>query len=90
MGSSSLVVLVSMVQHAPHVLLLDEPTAALDEVNARLVIESLKTLAREKKMVILVVTHDMELLAEYAQGNYFELKRTTETSAREIVCCSAQ
>ena len=43
---------------SPRVILADEPTAALDAENGRLVTEILRELARERGTTVVVVTHD--------------------------------
>jgi len=50
----------------PSVLLLDEPTTALDVVNQRLVIDVLLDLRNELGVTILFVTHDLSVVAELA------------------------
>lgn len=50
----------------PSVLLLDEPTTALDVVNQRLVIEVLLDLRDELDAAMLFVTHDLSVVAELA------------------------
>ena len=44
----------------PKVLLADEPTANLDSVSARVVLELFRTLNRELKQTILMITHEPE------------------------------
>ena len=46
----------------PALLLADEPTASLDRVSGREVVELMQTLAREKGTTILLVTHDNRIL----------------------------
>lgn len=46
----------------PNLILADEPTAALDRVTGRQVVELLQTLARSKSIPILMVTHDNRIL----------------------------
>lgn len=46
----------------PSLVLADEPTAALDKVTGRQVVELLQTLARSKGIPILMVTHDNRIL----------------------------
>jgi len=46
----------------PSLILADEPTAALDEKSARLVVNLLKQLARTRRTTILMVTHDKRIL----------------------------
>jgi peptide/nickel transport system ATP-binding protein len=51
----------------PSVLVLDEPTTALDVLNQRLVIDILRDLHDTLGMTIVFVTHDLALVAELAQ-----------------------
>jgi putative ABC transport system ATP-binding protein len=46
----------------PRLLLADEPTAALDSVSGREVVELLRSLAREQGCAVLMVTHDPRIL----------------------------
>lgn len=46
----------------PQLLLADEPTAALDSVTGREVVDLLKSLAREQACAVLLVTHDPRIL----------------------------
>ena len=48
--------------HQPRMVLADEPTAALDELSGRTVVELLQKLAREKQTTIVIVTHDNRIL----------------------------
>jgi peptide/nickel transport system ATP-binding protein len=50
----------------PSVLLLDEPTTALDVINQRLVIDVLADLRDELGVTIFFVTHDLSVVAELA------------------------
>lgn len=50
----------------PSVVVLDEPTTALDVLNQRLVIDILKDLHRSLGVTILFVTHDLAVVAELA------------------------
>ena len=47
----------------PALLLVDEPTAALDTTNAQHVTELIVDLARERNTPVLYVSHDQEQLA---------------------------
>jgi peptide/nickel transport system ATP-binding protein len=51
----------------PKVLVLDEPTTALDVLNQRLVIDILRDLHDTLGMTVIFVTHDLALVAELAQ-----------------------
>lgn len=46
----------------PQLLLADEPTASLDSVSGRSVVELLNKLAREQACAVLMVTHDPRIL----------------------------
>lgn len=46
----------------PRIILADEPTAALDSASGRVVIGMLRTLAREQRRAVVIVTHDNRLL----------------------------
>ena len=46
----------------PNLLLADEPTAALDSVTGREVVELLRRLAREQSCAVLMVTHDPRIV----------------------------
>lgn len=50
----------------PDLVILDEPTTALDVLNQRLVIDILKDLHRTLDVTILFVTHDLAVVAELA------------------------
>ncbi len=46
----------------PQIILADEPTAALDSVSGRTVLEILSGLARHKQRAVVIVTHDPRVL----------------------------
>jgi peptide/nickel transport system ATP-binding protein len=50
----------------PSILVLDEPTTALDVVNQRLVIDVLKDLREKLGVTVVFVTHDLSVVAELA------------------------
>ena len=50
----------------PSVVVMDEPTTALDVLNQRLVIDILRDLHRELGITIIFVTHDLSVVAELA------------------------
>lgn len=50
----------------PSVVVLDEPTTALDVLNQRLVIDILRDLHRKLGITIIFVTHDLSVVAELA------------------------
>jgi oligopeptide/dipeptide ABC transporter ATP-binding protein len=52
--------------HEPDILIADEPTTALDVTIQLQVLELMKELQRKKQMAILLITHDMGVVAEMA------------------------
>lgn len=50
----------------PSILILDEPTTALDVLNQRLVLDALRNLHRELGLSVVFVTHDLAVVAELA------------------------
>jgi len=65
-GQKQRVVLAAVLAMLPQVLVLDEPTASLDPAGQREVFQVIEHLARERQMTILMVSHDAEQIAEYA------------------------
>jgi putative ABC transport system ATP-binding protein len=47
----------------PHIILADEPTAALDSTSGKLIMDLLQELAHEQKRSVVVVTHDNRAFA---------------------------
>jgi len=50
----------------PKLIIADEPTTALDVSIQAQIIQLLKTLCREKKTAVMLITHDMGVIAETA------------------------
>lgn len=58
----------------PKVIMLDEPTSALDNKNTMSVIENIILFCKEKNITVIIISHDKELIEEYAQ-NHIILKK---------------
>lgn len=71
-GQRQILALLMVLSRPTNILLLDEPTATLDEQNAVMVFEFLKTLV-QRDMTLLVVCHDQELVNQYATGQHLHL-----------------
>src|SRR5690606_39823511 len=52
----------------PKLLIADEPTTALDVTVQAQILQLLETLQRELGMAIILITHDMGVVAEFAHG----------------------
>ena len=75
----------------PDVLVLDEPTAGLDPQGQHEMMEMFKTLHQEYGKMIVLVTDDMNLVAQYAEemivmhrGNPMKLKGTPQQVFKEV------
>jgi branched-chain amino acid transport system ATP-binding protein len=51
----------------PHLLLLDEPTSGMSELETEETITLLRRLAQEKKIALLVVEHNMRVIMSLAE-----------------------
>lgn len=65
-GQQQKVLLARALVHNPEVLILDEPTVALDPQARDTFYSILRSLNREKKLTILLVSHDTGTIGEYA------------------------
>ena len=72
-GQRQILAIFMMLQKKTRVLLLDEPTAALDPHNADQVMQCLERLAVNLDLVVLVISHDKELVESYAKSGYTEI-----------------
>ncbi len=67
-GQRQLVSLAQSLVREPRVLLLDEPISALDLQHQMRVMRLVRELARERGMIVLVVLHDLQIAARWADG----------------------
>ncbi len=67
-GQRQLVYLAQALFRRPQVLLLDEPTAALDLRHQLIVLETVRETARRDGIVVGVAMHDLSLAAQFADG----------------------
>ena len=65
-GEMRKVALCGVLALEPKVLILDEPTIALDYRSREEIMDMVKTLQKEKKMTIVLVTHNMDYVLKYA------------------------
>ncbi|NCP98020.1 ABC transporter ATP-binding protein [archaeon] len=65
----------------PELLILDEPTAALDYDNKMKVVSFLQKIFNEGNLTIIIVTHDQEVVDFFKEKNIFMLK------SKELIKC---
>lgn len=65
-GQKRRVAIAGVLAMEPEYLVLDEPTAGLDPLAAKQLLDMLKKLHEERGMTIVMVSHNMEEVAEYA------------------------
>lgn len=73
-GQKQILAIMMALQKPTQILLLDEPTAALDEKNTHMVIQFLTDLAKTLDLIIIIITHDKELTATYAKDRTVTIK----------------
>lgn len=67
----------------PHIILADEPTAALDSERAGVVMDLLRKVAAEQGAAVLVVTHDEKIFDRFDQIFYLRDGMLTEMNGTE-------
>ncbi len=72
-GQRQILSILMVLQRSPKILLLDEPTAALDEENAGIVMDFLQDLCVQKNITIIAIVHNLDIVEKYAHASYFEL-----------------
>lgn len=73
-GQKQILAIMMALQKPTEILLLDEPTAALDEKNTHMVIQFLTDLAKTLDLIIIIITHDKELTNTYAKNRMISIK----------------
>src|ERR1700693_1846896 len=63
-GQAQRVAIARSMVNSPSVILLDEPTGAVDTETAQQLVDLLKQLNREDKVTIVIVTHDLDIAAQ--------------------------
>lgn len=72
-GQRQILAITMAIQKPIKLLLLDEPTAALDETNTQIVMSFLHQLAQIDNITMICISHDPELIRTYSAGNYSEI-----------------
>ncbi|MCF6174206.1 MAG: ABC transporter ATP-binding protein [Victivallaceae bacterium] len=66
-GEQQRTVIAAALAQEPKVLLLDEPTSSLDLGHGNSLMRLLRQLNRDKKLTIMIISHDIQLAAHYCQ-----------------------
>lgn len=88
-GQRQRVAILRALSHAPQLVLADEPTAAVDKQRARLIVDDLRSLARDEGLAIIMVTHDLDLIRPVADTTYGFVV-TQPADNRILSVCSRQ
>jgi energy-coupling factor transporter ATP-binding protein EcfA2 len=67
MGEKRRLSVADMLVTEPRILILDEPTAGQDRRNTLALVEMLNDLRRDRQLMILVITHDMNLVGSWCE-----------------------
>ncbi|MCI8331733.1 MAG: energy-coupling factor transporter ATPase [Clostridiales bacterium] len=66
-GQKRRVAIAGILAMEPEVLILDEPAAGLDPIGRKMIFETILQYQAQKKATVIIVSHSMEDMAEYAQ-----------------------
>jgi energy-coupling factor transporter ATP-binding protein EcfA2 len=77
-GQRQILSILMILQQRPRILLLDEPTATLDEDNTKLIMDFLTELCIREKIIIILIVHNKEIIQNYCGQSFFELKKDSE------------
>jgi len=88
-GQRQAISLLMAIIHHPKILLLDEPTAALDPEAAKNILKIADTLIRERNLTALLVTHNMNEATQYGdrliQLEHGRIKRDLVGREKEVL-----
>lgn len=83
-GQRQILAILMALQKNTQVLLLDEPTAALDERNSGMVMQFLSNLVKTMDLTVLIICHDKKLVRRYAADGYCQIVLDDQTQERKI------
>jgi len=90
-GMRQRVLIALAIAPAPRLLIADEPTTALDALVQRQIIELLARLSDDSDMSVLIISHDLRMVAEFAQETYVMLEgRVVERGPTDTLLGSPQ
>ena len=88
-GQRQRVAIARALSHQPKLVFADEPTGSVDRPNAELIGQTLKDLAVQKNVGVVLVTHDIPLAEQYATRFYGfgELKKVRNQKTSTLLPC---
>lgn len=89
-GEQQRVLLARSLVHSPEVLIFDEPTIALDPQSRDMFYETINKLNREKKVTVLLVSHDVASAGKYASKLLYLDRQIIFFGTPEEFCKSPQ
>lgn len=84
-GQKQLLSIIMSLHQSAKVLLLDEPTAALDDTNALLLMDSIQKLSIKRNLVVIIICHDIDISKRYCSGKLLTIKKEPNTPLRTIL-----
>ncbi len=88
-GQQQRVLVARALVNEPELLILDEPTTALDPETREIFFQTLQELNKNKKLTIILVTHDIGTIGKYASKLLYLDKRIIFYGSFEDFCSSA-
>ncbi len=88
-GQQQRVLLARALVHCPQVLILDEPTVALDPQSREMFYETVKKLNKEKQVTVLLVSHDIGSVGKYTSKLLYLDKKIIFYGTYEEFCKSS-
>lgn len=86
LGQRQRIAILRALVHNPDIILADEPTASVDKTRARSIMQDLNALAREQGVAVVIVTHDVDLVAPFADITYgFEVREISTQESHAIM-----
>lgn len=92
-GQKKRVTIASILVMNPEILILDEPTAGQDYAHYTEIMEFLRDISKKMGITVILITHDMHLMLEYADraivltdGSIIMDAKSSEVLTREDIC----
>jgi ABC-type bacteriocin/lantibiotic exporter with double-glycine peptidase domain len=84
-GQRQILAILMALQLQPNILLLDEPTAALDPVNTAMVLKFLHELVATTGITLVIISHDQTTINAYPDAGLLSVVIDAHTGARTVL-----